>query len=203
MSEGHITCGEFAARLSAYIEGDVAGAKRTQMDLHVDECPICASSLEGVRNLTRRLARMSRVRPSAGFDFALRSRLMMEAARKTSVWNRLPDLLFPTVPRALASAAAVVLMALGMTTALDEMPETRGATTDRVHQMTLVAPAFSPFPAADRRGALKMLPQKAPITTSEKGYQAGRADSAKASKAASIVRMRPGRHLANVRRVSF
>ena len=200
MGEGHITCGEFAARLSAYLEDDVAGAKRAQIDRHVEVCPTCANSMEGVRNLTRRLARMSRVRPSAGFDFALRSRLMMEAAQKTSFWNRLPNVFFPTLPRALASAAAVVLMALGMTAALDEAPETRAVTTDRVHQLTVVGPAFSPFPAADRRGALKMLSQKTSFPISEQVYRTGRADSVKA---ASMVRMRPGRHLANLRRVSF
>ena len=200
MGEGHITCGEFAARLSAYLEDDVAGAKRAQMDRHVEVCPTCANSMEGVRNLTRRLARMSRVRPSAGFDFALRSRLMMEAAQKTSFWNRLPNVFFPTLPRALATAAAVVLMALGMTAALDEAPETRAVTTDRVHQLTVVAPAFSPFPAADRRGALKMLSQKTSFPISEQVYRTGRADSVKA---ASMVRMRPGRHRANLRRVSF
>ena len=170
------------------------------MESHAQACADCANSLEGVRGLTRRLARMSRERPSAGFDFALRSRLMMEAAQKPSFWNRLPDVFFPTIPRALASAAAVVLMALGMTTALDETPETRAAAGDRVHQMTLVAPAFSPLPAEDRRGALKMLPQKTSYPVSEQGYRAGRPDSVKA---ASLVRKRPGRHLANVRRVSF
>jgi anti-sigma factor RsiW len=200
MGEGHITCGEFAARLSDYLENEVAGTKRAQMESHAQTCAACANSLEGVRNLTRRLARMSRERPSAGFDFALRSRLMMEAAQKPSFWNRLPDVFFPTIPRALASAAAVVLMALGMTTALDEAPETRGANADRVHQMTLVAPSFAPFPAEDRRGALKMLPQKTSLPISQQVHRAGRADSVKG---ASMVRKRPGRHLVNVRRVSF
>lgn len=200
MGEGHMTCSEFAARLSDYLENEVAGTKRAQMESHAQACPACANSLEGVRNLTRRLARMSRERPSAGFDFALRSRLMMEAAQKPSLWNRLPDVFFPTIPRALASAAAVVLMALGMTTALDEAPETRAATADRVHQMTLVAPAFSSFPVEDRRGALKMLSQETSHPVLEQGYRAGRPDSVKA---ASMVRTRPGRHLANVRRVSF
>ena len=113
---------------------------------------------------------------------------------------QLPNVFFPTLPRALASAAAVVLMAPGMTAALDEAPETRAVTTDRVHQLTVVAPAFSPFPAADRRGALKMLSQKTSFPISEQVYRTGRADSVKA---ASMVRMRPGRHLANLRRVSF
>ena len=200
MGKGHITCGEFAARLSAYLEDEVASAKKTQMDRHLEECSTCANSLEGVRNLTGRLARMSRVRPSAGFDFALRSRLMMEAAQKTSFWNRLPDVFVPTMPRALATAAAVVLIALGMTTGLDEAPTTRAVATDRVHQMTLVAPASSTLPSADLRGALKMLPRETSHPIMQQAYRAGRADSARA---ASMVRMRPGRHMANVRRVSF
>ena len=201
MGEGHITCGEFAARLSAYIEDEVAGAKRAQMDHHTVDCPTCANSLEGVRNLTQRLARMSRVRPSVGFDFALRSRLMMEAAQKTSFWNKLPSLFFPTLPKALASGVAVVLMALGMTTALDEEPTTRAVTSDRIHQLTVVAPSFSPFfPAPDRRGALKMLSQKTSYPVSG---QVHRSESVDSIKAASMVRMRPVRHLANVGRVSF
>ena len=200
MAKGHITCGEFAARLSAYLEEEVAGVKKTEMDRHIETCATCANSLEGVRNLTGRLARMSRVRPSAGFDFALRSRLMMEAAQKTSFWSRLPDVFVPTLPRTLATCAAVVLIAFGMTTGLDEAPKTRAVSTDRVHQMTLVAPASSTFPAADLRGALKMLPQKTPNPDSRQAYRAGLPDSAKA---ASMVRMRPGRHLAKLRRVSF
>ena len=200
MAKGHITCGEFAARLSAYLEEEVAGVKKTEMDRHIETCATCANSLEGVRNLTGRLARMSRVRPSAGFDFALRSRLMMEAAQKTSFWNRLPDVFVPTLPRTLATCAAVVLIAFGMTTGLDEAPTTRAVSTDRVHQMTLVAPASSTFPAADLRGALKMLPQKTPNPDSRQAYRAGLPDSAKA---ASMVRMRPGRHMAKLRRVSF
>ena len=200
MAKGHITCGEFAARLSAYLEEEVAGVKKTEMDRHIETCATCANSLEGVRNLTGRLARMSRVRPSAGFDFALRSRLMMEAAQKTSFWSRLPDVFVPTLPRTLATCAAVVLIAFGMTTGLDEAPKTRAVSTDRVHQMTLVAPASSTFPAADLRGALKMLPQKTPNPDSRQAYRAGLPDSAKA---ASMVRMRPGRHMAKLRRVSF
>ena len=200
MAKGHITCGEFAARLSAYLEEEVAGVKKTEMDRHIETCATCANSLEGVRNLTGRLARMSRVRPSAGFDFALRSRLMMEAAQRTSFWSRLPDVFVPTLPRTLATCAAVVLIAFGMTTGLDEAPKTRAVSTDRVHQMTLVAPASSTFPAADLRGALKMLPQKTPNPDSRQAYRAGLPDSAKA---ASMVRMRPGRHMAKLRRVSF
>ncbi|MDE2887056.1 MAG: hypothetical protein OXR72_02510 [Gemmatimonadota bacterium] len=200
MGKGHITCGEFAARLSAYLEDEVAGVKKAQMDRHREECSTCADSLEGVMSLTGRLARMSRVRPSAGFDFALRSRLMMEAAQKTSFWNRLPDVFIPTLPRALATCAAVVLIALGMTTGLDEASSTRAVNMDRVHQMTIVAPASSTFPAADLRGALKMLPRNTSYPVSRQVYRAGRADSAKA---ASMVRKRPGRRMANVRRVSF
>lgn len=171
-------CGEFSKRISDYIDGEIGRDDRALMDRHSAECAACARSLEKMQAMRDRLARLPRVQPSMGFDFALRSRLLMEVAEKRSWRQRAREIFLPSIPRLLASGAAVALLALAVTAVFNERPAGRIAETEQVQQMTVVAPAVPRAPVvADRQGALKRLSQEASYPISTQFYRS-QADSA-------------------------
>ena len=163
-------CDEFSERVSEYIEGEIGGDYRSAMEHHAADCPGCAQRLKDTRALTERLSRLPRVRPSAGFDFALRSRLLMELAEEGQWWRRLQTLLFPTIPRALLSGVAVALLALGVAAILQEAPARQTLQAGRERGNELLSPPHSATP--DRvAGALKLLSEEESYTISGTLYQ--------------------------------
>lgn len=107
-------CRDFQSRISAYVEGEQDEGVRRLMDAHLGECPGCVEALHGVRGIQARLGRLQRVRPSADFTFALRGKLLMEAAQSRSLRARAMAWLFPTVPRTVLSGALVVVATVGL-----------------------------------------------------------------------------------------
>ena len=165
-----MTCDEFSERVSEYIEGETGGDYRSAMEHHAADCPGCAHRLRDTRALTERLSRLPRVRPSAGFDFALRSRLLMELTEEGQWWRRLQNLLFPSIPRALLSGVAVALLALGVATVLQEAPVWQTLQAGSVRGNELLSQPHSATP--DRvAGALKLLSKEESYTISGTLYR--------------------------------
>ena len=199
-----MTCKEFSKRVSAYTEDDLDAGRRIEMDRHTEVCSACAELLQGMLPLTRRLARLSRVRPSVGFDFALRSRLLMEVARAESWTRKLEELLCPAGTRSFAAAAVVVLLALGSATVLHEEPTFwrmagPGGTPDG-------SAASSTYSASADRGALKWFANETsyPISSASLRYYHARPDSSRSASARPAPpRQRPpsSRSSAGVQRV--
>jgi|SaaInl7_200m_RNA_FD_contig_31_1440169_length_781_multi_14_in_0_out_0_2 anti-sigma factor RsiW len=113
-------CNEFSDRISAYLEDELGGDTRTAMDEHTGECSACAQRLSRTQVLTERLGQLPRAQPSAGFDFALRSRLLMEVSKEGRLADRLGAFFRPAFPRFALAGATAVLVLLGASSVLME-----------------------------------------------------------------------------------
>lgn len=163
-----MTCGEFSERISDYIEGESSAEVRTAMDGHAADCPGCSQKLMETRALTDQLARLPRIRPSLGFDFALRSRLLMEVSESKRWPHRVRNFLFPSFPRALLSGALAAMLAVGFTTLLQETPVWQHPGAEVAQQNA--APLGTPSTNEQYRGALRQLSQEESYTISSKLY---------------------------------
>ncbi len=169
-----MTCNEFSDRVSDFLDGEIAGDHRTAMKRHADGCPACAGTLRGLQSLTDRLHRLHRLQPSAEFDFALRSRLLLEMTDERRWWRQIQDLLFPSVPRAALASTAAVLILLGATTALKEDPIRQVSPVSGVRLTPGEAVPATP------RGALKQLSHQETITIAGRSLQLRQDSSASA-----------------------
>jgi len=156
-------CQDFQSRVSAYLEEEQDEDVRRLMDAHLMECPGCVEALNGVRRMRARLGRLQPVRPSPDFTFAIRGKLLMEAARsRQGMVGRAMAWLFPTVHRTvLAGALATVVVAGLVLTAgnLNRLPFTAQATRQDAKEVTASQPQEAPshyvlerIPATSRRG---------------------------------------------------
>ena len=172
-------CRDFEDRVSAYLEEELGADMRATMEQHAVVCTSCAEALSQTEALTGRLSQLPRCRPSAGFDFALRSRLLMEASKATRWADRLEAFLRPAFPRFALAGATVALVVLGAASVL---------VNDQPVPNHLPAPQMVSAPAAGirpetvaRRGALKLKALSANSYTISERYYRARADSVKAS----------------------
>jgi anti-sigma factor RsiW len=110
-----MTCRDFQSRISAYIEEEQDQDVGRLMDAHMKECPGCVEALNGARRIRARLGRLEQVRPSPDFTFAVRGKLLMEAARsRRGLAARITAWLFPTVPRTMLAGAFAVVVVAGL-----------------------------------------------------------------------------------------
>ena len=72
-----MTVTDFEARVSAYVDGEMSPVEMAEMERKAAECEHCRVLLADVQALKERLAQLPKVRPSAEFDFTLRSHLAM------------------------------------------------------------------------------------------------------------------------------
>ena len=166
-----MTCGEFTNRISDYIDRTIGDREQELMAAHADSCDSCGEMLSGTQTVKERLARLPRHRPSAGFDFALRSRLMMEVARSEKSW--ITNAVSSSRVRSYAAAAAVIL-ALGITgvsqypnfyetqspAATRPAPSLRNQAALQQVSSVYVPPSVTPSSAQSFRGALRRLSQE-------------------------------------------
>ena len=81
-----MTVTEFEARVSAYVDGELNPVEMAEMDRKAAECAHCRTVLADVQELTERMAQLPEVRPSAEFDFTLRSHLAMAMAKEKTAF---------------------------------------------------------------------------------------------------------------------
>ena len=110
-----MTVKEFEARVSAYLDGELSPVEMATMDQKAAECEHCRALLADVDDLTERLGQLSQVQPSAEFNFALRSHLLMEVANEKQPMYKVKRVMFSTVTRKITTLAAAVVLALGLT----------------------------------------------------------------------------------------
>jgi len=164
-----MTCEEFSEHVSDYIEGTIASGNRTAMDRHVTDCALCQQMLKDVQALTHRLAHLPGAQPSAEFDFALRSRILMETVAEKQWHRRIERLCFSSAQRTALSLAAAAALILGAAALLKPGP------------MSLPMPqTVSTYPRAGRApshqdaidgGTLKMLSQEESYEISGRFYR--------------------------------
>jgi len=110
-----MTAKEFENRVSAYLDGELSPVEMATMEQKAAECEQCRVLLAAVDDLTDRLGQLSQVQPSAEFNFALRSHLLMEVANEKQPLNKVKRVMFSTVTRKVATLAAAVVLGLGLT----------------------------------------------------------------------------------------
>jgi len=162
-----MNCNDFSKRVSDYIDGELGEQAHSLVKRHASDCPSCAKVLKDLQDLTQQLSQLPQMQPTAGFDFALRSRLLLEMTKEEHLGRKVQHLLFPTIPRAFMSAAAIVLLALGITLGWRQQSEWVRKQAPEIAQSN---------PAATDQGALKTLSHEESYTISSKFYR-GQGDS--------------------------
>ena len=110
-----MTVTDFEARVSAYVDGEMSPVEMAEMDRKAAECEHCRVLLADVQALKERMAQLPKVRPSAEFDFALRSHLAMAVSKEKQSLHKVRRTLFSSVSRTITTLAAAVVIGLGLT----------------------------------------------------------------------------------------
>ena len=110
-----MTVTDFEARVSAYVDGEMSPVEMAEMERKAAECEHCRTLLADVQTLRERLAQLPQVRPSAEFDFTLRSHLAMAMAKEKHPLNKARRAMFSSVSRTITTLAAAVVIGLGLT----------------------------------------------------------------------------------------
>ena len=110
-----MTVTDFEARISAYVDGEMSPVEMAEMERKAAECDHCRTLLADVQVLKERLAQLPKVRPSAEFDFTLRSHLAMAMAKEKQFLNKARRTMFSSVSRTITTLAAAVVIGLGLT----------------------------------------------------------------------------------------
>ena len=145
-----MTYEEFSNRVSDYLDGDMTPAQRAEMEHQAARSPACKALLEDVGALSERLKRLPREEPSAGFNFALRSHLLMEVAKEQQ-WARRVFLAGP-VRRTVFAAAAALVLGLGLNAIWQNGPEQPLSGVGEIPLQSAGSPQV-----LDHRGSLKRL----------------------------------------------
>ncbi len=104
----------FHRRLSDYVDGELSDGDTVRMAQAIEENPAFAEAYRTMTSLRRKLSELPEIRPSAGFEFALRSRILTEANKEQTARRRVRALLFPTARRGLLTGAVAAALALGV-----------------------------------------------------------------------------------------
>lgn len=110
-----MTVTDFEARVSAYVDGEMSPVEMAEMERKAAECEHCRTLLSDVQALKERMAQLPQVRPSAEFDFALRSHLAMAMSKEKQPLNKARRAMFSSISRTITTLAAAVVIGLGLT----------------------------------------------------------------------------------------
>ncbi len=108
-------CKRDREEISAYLDGELAPAARTELESHLDSCAECAAQLAAQRKLGDMFAALPAVTPAGDFEARFWARIAREADREPTLAERLRAYFSPGRMLALAGAAALALVfALGL-----------------------------------------------------------------------------------------
>jgi anti-sigma factor RsiW len=152
-----MTCRDFQNRISAYVYEEQDENVRHLMDAHLKECPGCVEALNGVRKIRVRMGQLKQVRPSPDFTFAVRGKLLLEAAQsRMGLRARLASWLFPNVSRTMLAGAFAVVAVAGLALIVsgpERLPFISGP-----HQQKAKEVAASPIQEAPSHYVLERIP---------------------------------------------
>lgn len=147
----------FEEKVSAYIDGELNAIEKAEMERKASECEDCRALLKDMKALQKRLKGLPQEQPSAGFNFELRSHLLMEVAKESQTGHRIRQAFFGSTGRRIATLAAAVILGLGLTQVVPEQ-----IMSEPVVQTVAEEAEFPLTPgqvAIDHRGALERLSQ--------------------------------------------
>jgi anti-sigma factor RsiW len=150
----------FEEKISAYLDDELNSVERAEMERKASECGDCRALLKDLKALKERLARLPQAQPSAGFNFALRSHLLMHLTKESQTSHRVRRVFFGSAVRTIATMAAAIVFGFGLTRVVQDRiassPSVQTAVEDTEFPLT---PAQTTI-AADHRGALERLSQQ-------------------------------------------
>jgi anti-sigma factor RsiW len=112
-----MTCGDWQDLFIDYLDGEMVGAPRREIEAHLASCAVCSRKLRGVRAVRTHLGRLERRRLPASFSFAVRRMLIDEMERRANWAEQVRAALSP-VPHLVWSVAAGLVVALTSFTVL-------------------------------------------------------------------------------------
>ena len=80
MPDNEMTCRQVWREISNYIDGDIAPARRGDIDRHIWLCPKCKAVLDGARNMIQLVGSSEAFEPPSGFSKRLYSKLEQQVA---------------------------------------------------------------------------------------------------------------------------
>ena len=150
----------FEEKISAYLDDELSPIARTEMERKAAECEDCRVLLKDMKALKERLTRLPQAQPSAGFNFELRSHLLMAVAKENQMSHRVRRVFFGSTMRTITTLAAAVILGLGLTNVVQDqissIPVVQATAEDAAFLLTPAQPAS----AIDHRGALERLSQQ-------------------------------------------
>lgn len=175
----------FHRRLSDYVDGELSDGDTMRMAEAIEENPAFAEAYRRMASLTRRLSELPELQPSAGFEFALRSRILMEGRKDQTTRRRVQTLLFPTVRRSILTGAIAAALALGVSalltdsTVVDVLSDISGSDVEALLEPEMAVRVYGaasrpmvtvPVEPVDR-GALRQLSQAESYALSRRLYR--------------------------------
>ncbi len=96
-------------KLSDYIDGQIAGAEKEEMETHLRTCEKCSEALRELNKTVEHLKRIEEVDPPAWMRQKIMAKVRDEAERSRSIFDRIADALLIKLP---VKAVAVVFLAV-------------------------------------------------------------------------------------------
>lgn len=146
----------FEEKVSAYLDDELNPIERAEMEQKAAACEDCRALLKDMRALKERLTRLPQAQPSAGFNFELRSHLLMEVAKEKHLSHRVRRAFFGSAVRTISTLAAAVVLGLGLTNMIHESQKMDAVVQTAVDEAEFPLMPAVPAPAVDHRGALEL-----------------------------------------------
>jgi anti-sigma factor RsiW len=150
----------FEEKISAYLDEELNPIERAEVERKASECEDCRALLKDMKALKERLARLPQAQPSAGFNFELRSHLLLEVAKENQMGHWVRQVFFGSAVRTITTIAAAVVLGLGLTSVVQDQttlaPIVQTAVENTEFPLTPAQAAIS----IDHRGALERLSQE-------------------------------------------
>lgn len=150
----------FEEKISAYLDGELNAVEHAEMERKASTCEECRILLKDMMALKERLARLPQEQPSAGFNFALRSHLLMEVAKEDQMSYRVRRVFFGSAVRTIATLAAAVVLGLGLTDVIQDQTMPTPNLQTAMDQVEFPLTPAQVAPMIDHRGALERLSQQ-------------------------------------------
>jgi anti-sigma factor RsiW len=103
-------CKRDGEEISAYLDGELDAAARTELESHLDSCAACRAQLAAQKKLGDMFAALPEVTPSGDFEARFWARVAREADGEPSLAERVRAYFSPPRMLALAGALAAALV---------------------------------------------------------------------------------------------